>query len=94
MAAEICTATESGIAAEVRARDRKTEIHMRMKNRIERARDATPKRGNCEESMPNLYRVTPEVLLMGLLLNMLPSYLLNIKTVELELISRLQATCM
>ena len=65
-----------------------------MKNIVDRATDETPKRGNCEEMMPNLYRVTPEVLLMGLLVSMLPSYLLSIKTVELELISRLQVTCM
>ncbi len=64
-----------------------------MKNIEESARDETPKLGNCEEIMPKLYRVTPEVLLMGLL-SMLPSYLLNRKTVELELISRLQVTCM
>jgi hypothetical protein len=69
-AAEICTATESGIAAEVRAREKDRDTHS-YENIVERARDETPKRGNCAEIMPNLYRVTPEVLLMGLLVSML-----------------------
>jgi len=70
MAAEIGIATESGIAAEVRAREKDRDTHS-YENIVERARDETPKRGNCAEIMPNLYRVTPEVLLMGLLVSML-----------------------